>query len=241
MIDNPEIEKILDKLFKNQHVYQCIVAALDGSPLVERTRRSTVGDELYVLPAAVTSALAISEKFMNENLNDHPLDYIVFQEDAIVVATLARDTILITRIIVPKSSFEERPPMAELRTQLREAADHINAIIKTLDIEDSLIERLKRSIPEAEAILIFTTVGAPLSEFLAGLDVDPAQLAAVSSALSLPTKVMGGTAQSIAVTGKTNTLLLYTMDAERILLVALKPKHSIETYLTRISRLVNRE
>ena len=238
MIENPEIVKVLDELFDNQHVHQCIVAALDGSPLVERTRGSSAGDELYILPAAVTSALAISNKFMVDTLNDHVQDYIVFQEDSIIVATLARDSILISTIIIPKSSFEKRPPIVELRAQLREAADHINAIIGTLDIEDSVIERLKRSVPEAEAILIFTTVGAPLSEFLAGLDIDPAQLAAVSSALSLPTKIMGGTAQSIAVTGKTNTLLLYTMDAERVLLVSLKPKHSIETYLTQISRLV---
>lgn len=238
MIDNPEVEKVLDGLFSNQHFQQCIVAALDGSPLVERTRGSPAGDELYILPAAVTSALAISDKFMEETLNDHAQDYIVFQVDSIIVATLARDIILISTIVLPKSSFEKRPPVAELRAQLREAADHIDAIIKTLDMEDSLIERIKRSIPEAEAILIFTAVGVPLSEFLAGLDVDPAQLAAVSSALSLPTKIMGGTAQSIAVNGKTNTLLLYTMDAERILLVSLKPKHSIETYLTQISRLV---
>ncbi|MHA1969507.1 MAG: hypothetical protein ACW964_17130, partial [Candidatus Hodarchaeales archaeon] len=117
--------------------------------------------------------------------------------------------------------------------------EKINAIVKTLDIEDSLIEKLQRAIPEATAILLLSTAGIPLSDLLSSFDVDSAQLAAVSSALSLPTRVIGTSAQSIAVTGNNNMILLYSLDADRILMVALKPKESIENYLTKISRLVS--
>ena len=117
--------------------------------------------------------------------------------------------------------------------------EKINAIVKTLDIEDSVIEKIQRAIPEAKAIMLLSTAGIPITELLSNLDIDTAQLAAVSSALSLPTRVLGGESKSIAVTGEKNLILLYSLDAERILMVTLKPKKSVESYLTIISRTVS--
>ncbi len=235
----PEIDVIIEELFQDINIEQCIVSTVDGSPLFGKTKgKEETGDELFIIPAAVSSALAISQGFLEANLNDNVNEYIVFQERSIIVATKKGDTVLITTISLPKSSFEKRTPIDALINMLRDAAAKINAIVKTLEIEDSLIEKLQRAIPEASAILLLSSAGIPLSDLLSSMDVDSAQLAAVSSALSLPTRVLGQECQSIAVTGKENIILLYTLDADRILMVSLKPKHSVESYLTQISRIV---
>ncbi len=241
MHEIPGIKDIVDDLFaQDQNIQQCIVSTIDGSPIYGKTRvKEETGEELHIFPAAITSALSISHGFLESNLNDEVQEYIVFQEQSIIIATKATGgTVLITTIQVPKSSFEKRPQVETCVELLRDAVAKIDAIVKTLDIEDSLIEKLQRAIPEATAILLLSSVGIPLSELLASLDVDPAQLSAVSSALSLPTRILGAEAQSIAVTGKHNAILLYSLDADRILMVSLKPKESIEHYLTRISRVV---
>lgn len=236
----PEIEVIIEELLQDINIEQCIVSTVDGSPIYGKTKgNEETGDELFIIPAAVSSALAISQGFLEANLNDNVNEYIVFQERSIIVATKKSDTILITTISLPKSSFEKRTPIDTLINMLRDAAAKINAIVKTLEIEDSLIEKLQRAIPEASAILLLSSAGIPLSDLLSSMDVDSAQLAAVSSALSLPTRVLGQECQSIAVTGKENIILLYTLDADRILMVSLKPKHSVESYLTQISRIVS--
>ena len=236
----PDIDLIIEELFQDINIEQCIVSTIDGSPIYGKTKgKEETGDELFIIPAAVSSALAISQGFLEANLNDNVNEYIVFQERSIIVATKKGDTVLITTISLPKSSFEKRTPIDTLINMLRDAAAKINAIVKTLEIEDSLIEKLQRAIPEASAILLLSSAGIPLSDLLSSMDVDSAQLAAVSSALSLPTRVLGQECQSIAVTGKENIILLYTLDADRILMVSLKPKHSVESYLTQISRIVS--
>jgi predicted regulator of Ras-like GTPase activity (Roadblock/LC7/MglB family) len=237
-----EIEKIIDDLFKDQNIQQCIVSTVDGSPIFGKTRgKKDTGEELHVIPAAITSALSISHGFLEGNLNDEVQEYVVFQEQSILIATKAMGgTVLITTIQIPKSSFEKRPQIDQCVEQLREAAAKIDAIVKTMEgVDEPLIEKLQRAIPEATAILLLSPVGIPLSDLLSSLDVDPAQLAAVSSALSLPTRILGGEAQSIAVTGKNNAILLFSLDADRILMVTLKPKLSVESYLTKISRIVS--
>ncbi|MFX0084039.1 MAG: hypothetical protein ACFFAU_00060 [Candidatus Hodarchaeota archaeon] len=233
----PALTKIVEELFQDQNISQIIVSTIDGSPIYGKSKEEEPGDELHVIPAAVSSALAISNNFLEKTFMDGVNEYVVFQERSIIIATKSTDTILITTVNLPKSSFENRPALNTLSKTLRNAAEKINAIVKTLDIEDSLIEKLQRAIPEATAILLLSTAGIPLSDLLSSLNVDSAQLAAVSSALSLPTRVLGQEAQSIAVTGKNNMILLYSLDADRILMVSLKPKESIENYLTKISRL----
>ncbi|UCE13947.1 MAG: hypothetical protein JSV04_01920 [Candidatus Heimdallarchaeota archaeon] len=236
----PEIEIIVNELFEDPYIEQCIVSTIDGSPIYGKTKgKEETGEELFVIPAAISSALAISQGFLEANLNDRVFEYVVFQERTIIIATRTADTVLITSISLPKSSFEKRPPIDNLIEILREAAAKIGAIVKTLEIEDSLIEKLQRAIPEASAILLLSPAGIPLSDLLSSLKVDTAQLAAVSSALSLPTRVLNQACQSIAVTGQNNMILLYTLDAERILMVSLRPKDSIESYLTKISRIVS--
>ena len=236
----PEIEAIFDQLFRDNNVQQCIVSTIDGSPITGRTRgKDETGEDLFVIPAAISSALAISQGFLENNLNDNVREYIVFQERSIILATRKANTVLITTVSLPKSSFESRTPVDKLIEILRDAAARIDAIVKTLEIEDSLIEKLQRAIPEASAILLLSPAGIPLSDLLSTLDIDSAQLSAVSSALSLPTRVLGEDNQSIAVTGKENIILLYSLDADRILMVSLKPKDSVESYLTHISRIVS--
>lgn len=236
----PEIDVIISKLFEDSNVDQCIVSTIDGSPIYGKTRgKEETGEDLFIIPAAISSALAISQGFLEANLNDNVNEYVVFQEMSIIVATKTAGTVLITTVSLPKSSFEKRTSIDALIERLRDAAAKINAIVKTLEIEDSLIEKLQRAIPEASAILVLSPAGIPLSDLLSSLDIDSAQLAAVSSALSLPTRVLGQECQSIAVTGKENIILLYTLDAERILMVSLKPKHSVESYLTQISKIVS--
>ncbi len=206
----PEIEVIIEELLQDINIEQCIVSTVDGSPIYGKTKgKEETGDELFIIPAAVSSALAISQGFLEANLNDKVNEYIVFQERSIIVATKKGDTVLITTISLPKSSFEKRTPIDTLINMLRDAAARINAIVKTLEIEDSLIEKLQRAIPEASAILLLSSAGIPLSDLLSSMDVDSAQLAAVSSALSLPTRVLGQECQSIAVTGNENIILLY--------------------------------
>lgn len=236
----PEIVGIFEELFEDPNIEQCIVSTIDGSPICGRTRgKEETGEELFIIPAAISSALAISQNFLETSLKDEVNEYVVFQERAIIVATKEADTVLITTVTLPKSSFEKRPSIDALIDLLRDAAARINAIVKTLEIEDSLIEKLQRAIPEASAILLLSSAGIPLSDLLSRLDIDAAQLSAVSSALSLPTRVLGQDSQSIAVTGKNNIILLYSLDADRILMVSLKPKHSVESYLTQISRIVS--
>lgn len=235
----PEIEVIIDELFEDPYIEQCIVSTIDGSPIYGKTKGKETGEELFVIPAAISSALAISQGFLEANLKDRVYEYVVFQERTIIIATRTADTVLITSVSLPKSSFEKRPPIDNLIDLLREAAAKIGAIVKTLEIEDSLIEKLQRAIPEASAILLLSPAGIPLSDLLSSLKVDTAQLAAVSSALTLPTRVLGQDCQSIAVTGQNNIILLYTLDVERILMVSLRPKDSIEAYLTKISRIVS--
>ncbi|MFX0013297.1 MAG: roadblock/LC7 domain-containing protein [Promethearchaeota archaeon] len=236
----PEIDAIFKELFENPNINQCIVSTIDGSPIVGRTRgKEETGEELFIIPAAISSALAISQGFLEGNFDDKVFEYIVFQERSIIVATKKANTVLITTISLPKSSFESRTPVDNLIETLRDAAAKIDAIVRTLEIEDSLIEKLQRTIPEATAILLLSSAGIPLSDLLSSLDIDSAQLSAVSSALSLPTRVLGQECQSIAVTGKENLILLYSLDADRILMVSLKPKASVESYLTQISRIVS--
>lgn len=239
----PALTKIVEELLNDQNISQIIVSTVDGSPIYGKSREKEPNDDLYVIPAAVSSALAISNNFLESTYMDGVCEYVVFQERSIIVATKSTDTILITTINLPKTSFEKRPPLETISKDLRDAAERVNAIVKTLDIEDSLIEKLQRAIPEATAILLLSTAGIPLSDLLSSssLDVDSAQLAAVASALSLPTRILGDTTQSmqsIAVTGKSNMILLYSLDADRILMVSLKPKSSVENYLTKISRII---
>ena len=240
----PALTKIVEELFNDQNISQIIVSTVDGSPIYGKSREKEPNDDLYIVPAAVSSALAISNNFLETTDMDGVCEYVVFQERSIIVATKSTDTVLITTINLPKTSFEKRPPLETISKNLRDAAERINAIVKTLDIEDSLIEKLQRAIPEATAILVLSTAGIPLSDLLSSLDVDAAQLAAVASALSLPTRILGDTTQSnqmqsIAVTGKSNMILLYSLDADRILMVSLKPKSSVEDYLTKISRIIS--
>ena len=235
----PALTEIVEELFNDQNISQIIVSTVDGSPIYGKSREKELNEDLYIVPAAVSSALAISNNFLETTYMDGVSEYVVFQERSIIVATKSTDTVLITTINLPKTSFEKRPPLETISKELREAAERINAIVKTLDIEDSLIEKLQRAIPEATAILLLSTAGIPLSDLLSSLDVDSAQLAAVASALSLPTRILGDNQmQSIAVTGKSNMILLYSLDADRILMVSLKPKSSVENYLTKISRII---
>lgn len=236
----PALTKIVEELFNDQNISRIIVSTVDGSPIYGKSREKEPNDDLYVVPAAVSSALAISNNFLETTYMDRVSEYVVFQERSIIVATKSTDTVLITTINLPKTSFEKRPPLETISKDLRDAAERINAIVKTLDIEDSLIEKLQRAIPEATAILVLSTAGIPLSDLLSSLeDIDSAQLAAVASALSLPTRILGDTTQSVAVTGKSNMILLYSLDADRILMVSLKPKSSVENYLTKISRIIS--
>ena len=238
--DIPEIKAIADKLFEDRNINQVLVATSDGSPIYGAERgKEGLGEELFIIPAAISSALAISHGFMQSTLDDKVLEYVVFQEDSIILASREGDTVLIITISLPKTSFEKRPPIDDLIIQSRDAVAKIDAIVKTLDIEDSLIEKLQRAIPEASAILLLSSAGIPLSDLLSSLDVDSAQLAAVSSALSLPTRILGKECHSVAVTGKNNLILLYALDADRILMVSLKPKQSVESYLTLISQIVS--
>lgn len=235
----PEIKAIANQLFEDYHTIQVLISTIDGSPIFGEKRDSEgLGEELFIIPAAVSSALAISNSFMESFLGDQVKEYVVFQEDSIILASKEGNTILILTISLPKTSFEPRPPIDDLITRSREAVAKIDAIVKTLDIEDSLIEKLQRAIPEASAILLLSSAGIPLTDLLSSLDVDSAQLAAVSSALSLPTRILGKHCQSVAVTGKKNIILLYALDADRILMVSLTPKHSVEHYLTQISQIV---
>ncbi|MFX0124884.1 MAG: hypothetical protein ACFFAE_14735 [Candidatus Hodarchaeota archaeon] len=237
----PEIDVIFNQLFEDDpNVQQCIVSTIDGSPITGRTRgKEETEEDMFVIPAAISSALAISQGFLEANLEDEVKEYIVFQERSIILATRKANTVLITTVSLPKSSFETRTPIDDLIETLRDAVAKIDAIVKTLEIEDSLIEKLQRAIPEASAILLLSSAGIPLSDLLSTLDIDSAQLSAVASALSLPTRVLGQESQSIAVTGKENLILLYSLDADRILMVSLKPKDSVESYLTHISRIVS--
>ena len=235
----PEIKAIAEKLFEDHHIQQVLISTIDGSPIFgEKREKEEFGDELFVVPAAISSALAISNGFMESTLQDNVKEYVVFQEDSIILATREGNTVLILTISLPKTSFEPRPPIDDLIKRSRDAVAKIDAIVKTLDIEDSLIEKLQRAIPEASAILLLSSAGVPLTDLLSSLDVDSAQLAAVSSALSLPTKILGKHCQSVAVTGKSNIMLLYALDADRILMVSLAPKHGVEHYLTQISQIV---
>jgi predicted regulator of Ras-like GTPase activity (Roadblock/LC7/MglB family) len=235
----PEIKAIANQLFEDYHTIQVLISTIDGSPIFGEKRDSEgLGEELFIIPAAVSSALAISNSFMESFLGDQVKEYVVFQEDSIILASKEGNTILILTISLPKTSFEPRPPIDDLITRSREAVAKVDAIVKTLDIEDSLIEKLQRAIPEASAILLLSSAGIPLTDLLSSLDVDSAQLAAVSSALSLPTRILGKHCQSVAVTGKKNIILLYALDADRILMVSLTPKHSVEHYLTQISQIV---
>ena len=235
----PEIKAIANKLFEDHHIMQVLISTTDGSPIFgEKRDNEGLGDELFIIPAAISSALAISNGFMESTLGDQVKEYVVFQEDSIILASREGNTVLILSISLPKTSFEPRPPIDNLITRSREAVAKVDAIVKTLDIEDSLIEKLQRAIPEASAILLLSSAGIPLTDLLSSLDVDSAQLAAVSSALSLPTRILGKHCQSVAVTGKKNIILLYALDADRILMVSLTPKHSVEHYLTQISQIV---
>ena len=240
MQEIPEIKTIVKTLFNYHNIARVLVATADGSPLYGESRdSSSLGDELFMIPAAISSALAISNGFMESTLNDSVNEYVVFQEESIILASREGDTVLIMTITLPKSSFEKRPPIDDLISLARDAVAKVDAIVKTLDIEDSLIEKLQRAMPEASAILLLSSAGIPLTDLLSSLDVDSAQLAAVSSALSLPTRILGTHCQSVAVTGKDNLILLYALDADRILMVALKPKRSVEAYLTEISQIVS--
>ena len=240
MKDIPEVKAIVKKLFEDQHIIQVLIATADGSPIYGAERKKKdLGEELFVIPAAISSALAISHGFMESTLNDTVFEYVVFQEDSIILASREGDTVLILTVALPKTSFEKRQPIDDLIATARETVAQVDAIVKTLDIEDSLVEKLQRAIPEASAILMLSSAGIPLTDLLSSLDVDSAQLAAVSSALSLPTKVLGKQCQSVAVTGKNNLILLYSLDGDRILMVSLKPKKSVESYLTKISRIVS--
>lgn len=238
MKDIPEIKTIVDKLFDDRYITQVIIATADGSPIFGAERDKDMGEELFIIPAAISSALAISHGFLESHLGDKVFEYVVFQEDSIILASRERDTVLILTVALPKTSFEKRQPIDDLIALSREAVAKVDAIVKTLDIEDSLVEKIQRAIPEASAILILSSAGIPLTELLSSLDVDSAQLAAVSSALSLPTRILGKQCQSVAVTGKNNLILLYTLDGDRILMVSLKPKNTVESYLTKISRIV---
>ncbi len=235
----PEIADIAKSLFEDQYIQQVLISTIDGSPIFGEKRDDIgLGDELFVIPAAISSALSISNGFMESTLEDKVKEYVVFQEDSIILASKEGNTILILTISLPKTSFEPRPPIDDWIKRSREAVAKVDAIVKTLDIEDSLIEKLQRAIPEASAILSLSSAGVPLTDLLSSLDVDSAQLAAVSSALSLPTRILGKPCQSVAVTGKNNIMLLYALDADRILMVSLAPKHSVEHYLTQISQIV---
>jgi predicted regulator of Ras-like GTPase activity (Roadblock/LC7/MglB family) len=205
----PEIADIAKNLFEDHYIQQVLISTIDGSPIFGEKRDDIgLGDELFVIPAAISSALSISNGFMESTLEDKVKEYVVFQEDSIILASREGNTVLILTISLPKTSFEPRPPIDDWIKRSREAVAKVDAIVKTLDIEDSLIEK------------------------------DSAQLAAVSSALSLPTRILGKPCQSVAVTGKNNIMLLYALDADRILMVSLAPKHSVEHYLTQISQIV---
>ena len=235
----PEIADIAKNLFEDHYIQQVLISTIDGSPIFGEKRDDiALGDELFVIPAAISSALSISNGFMESTLEDKVKEYVVFQEDSIILASREGNTVLILTISLPKTSFEPRPPIDDWIKRSREAVAKVDAIVKTLDIEDSLIEKLQRAIPEASAILLLSSAGVPLTDLLSSLDVDSAQLAAVSSALSLPTRILGKPCQSVAVTGENNIMLLYALDADRILMVSLAPKHSVEHYLTQISQIV---
>ncbi len=241
MKEIPEIKNIVEELFKKEeYLYQCIISTIDGSPIYGKTRgKEETGEELHIIPAVISSTLAISQRFLESEMNDELNEYVVFQEKSIIIATRATCTVMVLSVQLPKSSFEKRPPLEHLVMITKENAAKIDAIVKTLDIEDSLIEKLQRAIPEATAILLLSSVGIPLSELLSSLDIDPAQFSAISSALSLPTRVLESQAQSIVVMGKKNAILLYSLDVDRVLMVMLKPKNTIESYLTLISRIVS--
>jgi predicted regulator of Ras-like GTPase activity (Roadblock/LC7/MglB family) len=236
--DIPEIKTIVEKLFEDRYITQVIIATADGSPIYGAERDKEMGEELFVIPAAISSALAISHGFMQSNLHDSVFEYVVFQDDSIILASREGDTVLILTIALPKTSFEKRQPIDDLISLARDRVAKIDAIVKTIHIEDSLVEKVQRAIPEASAILLLSSAGIPLTELLSSLDVDPAQIAAVSSGLSLPTRILGKQCQSVAVTGKDNLILLYSLDGERLLMVSLKPKNSVESYLTKISEIV---
>ncbi|MHA1225520.1 MAG: hypothetical protein ACTSPV_02125 [Candidatus Hodarchaeales archaeon] len=241
MEDIPEVIELIDELLKDSSIEQCIVSTIDGSPIYGKSKKKgSPGEGLYTIPAAIASALAISNNFLTTTLKDSTNEYVVFQQDCIIVATKASDVVLITSISLPRTSFEKRPAIDVMIEKLRDFTDKLDAIVKTLHIKDTLIEMVQRAIPEAKSILLLSSAGVPLSS-LSSLDVDSAQLAAVSSAISLPTRMLGKEPQSIAVTGKNHLILLYSLDAERILMVSLKPKHSIESYLTTIARIVEKQ
>ncbi|MHA2203415.1 MAG: hypothetical protein ACW991_06975, partial [Candidatus Hodarchaeales archaeon] len=100
----PEIDIIFDKLFEDPNIEQCIVSTIDGSPIVGKTRgKEEPGEDLFIIPADISSALAISQGFLESNLKDNVREYIVFQERSIILATRKANTVLITTISLPKS------------------------------------------------------------------------------------------------------------------------------------------
>ncbi len=72
MKEIPEIIEIIEDLFKDPNIEQCIVSTVDGSPLYGKTKgKEGIGDELFIVPAAISSALAISQGFLETTLNSY--------------------------------------------------------------------------------------------------------------------------------------------------------------------------
>lgn len=240
MLDQAEIKQVVDELIKKDNISSVIISSKDGQPLYGLNKDgSGFGEELFTIPVAIISAMQMSSAFMS-SLKDEVHEYTIFQENRIVLSLRKREIVLTVFVETPQSSFERRIEVKQYAEMFKDYADKIDAIIQTIGLEGSIIEKVKREVPEATLIQLLSANGIPLSSLKETFELDDAQIAAISTGILLPTRALtDSTTECIAVRAKKYTLLLFPYEKDQILLVTVKgPKKPIETYMTKIAKIL---
>ena len=129
MLDRVEIKQVVDELIAKDNIGSVIISSKDGQPLYGLNKDGAgFGEELFTIPVAIISAMQMSSAFMS-SLKDEVHEYIIFQDNRIVISIRKREIVLTVFVNIPQSSFERRIEVKQYAEMFKGYADKIDAII----------------------------------------------------------------------------------------------------------------
>ena len=214
-----------------------IVSDNEGNPIYSSfsTEISSefIQDSSRMAPVAST-VVSVSASSMRKLFNQKLENVICFVDDIvflIVPGQAANIMAYIDREIVTLRGVEY------YKEKLYVLIRDISAMMETSGIEESVVVKVKRVIPEAIAIGIVTNEGLPLAFQTI---IDDAALAAASNGIYILASAISGESEVdyIAVQADQASLILHRMDEGKILVTAVPKEQNLGEYIVKIKQAI---
>lgn len=231
-------KNVVTDLLSDVAIKGIVVSDNEGNPIYSSFSKEIdselLQDSSRVAPVAAT-VVSVSAGSMRKLFNQTLECVVCFvEEDVFLLVPGQQANILacIGREIVSLRGVEH---YAE---KLYAAIREISATMETIGMEETVVIKMKRVIPEAMAVGIVTREGLPLAFQTI---IDDAALAAAANGIEILATAMSGRSQVdyIAAQADQASLILHRMDEEKTLVVVVPKEQNLGEYIAMIKQVLS--